>query len=173
MLPDLHKVKGIHPGAILKRELNKRNIRNKQLANAINEYPQTISAITKERRGINSKLSIKLGRFFNSSDDYFMLLQASYEVKKIIKESQHQESSLMGKFRKSLFWDTKIENIDWTKNRNAIIKRFLERGNKSEIQELIKFYGMAAIKEEISHITNTFSTAYEQNVKEYILNAQD
>ena len=173
MLPDLNKVKGIHPGAILKRELKKRNIKSIQLAKAIDEYPQTINAITKERRGINPKLSIKLGIFFNSNNDYFMLLQASYDVQKIAKESQHHDYSLVGKFRKSIFWDTEIENIDWTKNKKAVIKRILERGNKSEIEELIKFYGMDTIKQEIKHITNTFSTKYEQNVKEYIMNAQD
>lgn len=63
MLPELASVKGIHPGAILKRELKKKNIKSIQLANAIGEYPQTIHAITKEKRGINPKLSIKLAGY--------------------------------------------------------------------------------------------------------------
>jgi plasmid maintenance system antidote protein VapI len=80
MLPEYNKVKGVHPGAILKRELTKRSIKAIELAKSINEYSQVINAITKEKRGINPKLSIKHGDYFNIEQDYFMLLQASFEV---------------------------------------------------------------------------------------------
>ncbi len=80
MLPDLESVKGIHPGAILKRELKKRGIKSIDLANEIDEHPQTINAITKERRGMNAKLSFKLGDYFDMPHEYFMLLQAAHEV---------------------------------------------------------------------------------------------
>ncbi|MFB0947563.1 MAG: plasmid maintenance system antidote protein, partial [Spirosomataceae bacterium] len=86
-LPKYSKVKGVHPGADLKRELTKRNVKAIELANAIDEYPQTINAITKEKRGINPKLSIKLGDYFNIEKEYFMLLQASFEVKSSLQES--------------------------------------------------------------------------------------
>lgn len=77
MLPQLAKIKGIHAGLILKRN----NIKGSTLANAINEHKQTISAIINQRRGINPTISIKLVNYFNEAEDYFMLLQASYNVK--------------------------------------------------------------------------------------------
>lgn len=169
MLPELNKVKGVHPGAILKRELKKQNLKSIQLAKAIGEYPQTINAVTNERRGINPKLSIKLGDFFNADADYFMLLQASYEVKNTFMKESQKESPLVDKFRKSIFWDTDIAQIDWEKNKKAVIKRLLERGNKSEIEELIKYYGLDTVKHEIKHITNTFSAKYKENINEFIL----
>lgn len=171
MLPTFNKVKGIHPGAILRRELRKQNIKSVQLARAIDEYPQTINAITKERRGINPGLSIKIGQFFQTSDDYFMLLQASYEVKKITSKNSGHAFPLSNKIRKSIFWDTKIENIDWQEHKRAVIQRVMERGNEKEIHELIQFYGLDMIREEIKSITNTFSPKYEENVRAYILAA--
>ena len=99
MLPNLNKVKGVHPGAILKRELIKRGIKSVQLARILKEYPQTINAITKGRRGINPHLSIKLGDFFEISHDYFMLLQASYEVKKAYLKNGKPVPPLASKIR--------------------------------------------------------------------------
>ena len=85
MIPELSKIKGIHPGAILKRELKKLGLKNNELADKLEEHKQTISAILHQKRGINATLSIKLGHFFGIEEDYFMLLQASYEVK-IVKQ---------------------------------------------------------------------------------------
>ncbi|MEM6805490.1 MAG: plasmid maintenance system antidote protein [Bacteroidota bacterium] len=171
MLPKFSRVKGIHPGAILKRELKKRKIKSVHLAKAIDEYPQTINAITKERRGVNPKLSLKLGDYFHIDQDYFSLLQASYEVKQFAKKQwQEQGHELVKKARKTLFWDTEIANIDWDMHKRAIIQRFLEWGNVTEIESLIQFYGLQIIKCELAHIENTFSPHFEENVKSYILN---
>lgn len=167
MLPSLIKIKGVHPGAIIKRELKKQNLKSIELANSINEYPQTINAVTQERRGINPKLSIKLGEYFKVSPDYFMLLQASYDVMDLL--SQNIENSILGKFRESLFWDTSIEKIDSIKHKRAIIQRVLERGNKEEIEELVSYYGLAEIRKEIQKIGASFIPQYEINVRNYIL----
>lgn len=39
------------------------------------------------------------------------------------------------------FWDFDYNQIDWQKSYKTIIARILERGEKSEWQELILFYG--------------------------------
>lgn len=166
MLPEYNRIKGIHPGAILKRELKKRQLKSVELAKSINEYPQTINAITKERRGINPKLSIKLGDYFNIEKDYFMILQAGYEVKSSIQDSS--ANLLIGKIRKSIFWDTDFNKIDIIKNKKFIIQRILERGNKYEIEALINLYGITVIKQELNTIKNLFNPNYKRNVSIYI-----
>ena len=50
-----------------------------------------------------------------------------------------------------LFWDTDINSIDTTLNKQAIIERVLERGSWENIKELIQFYG----KEEIAAAAKT------------------
>ena len=105
MLPELSKIKGVHPGAILKRELKIQNLKSSELARCINEHKQTISAIINKRRDINPKLSIKLSKQFDVDEDYFMLLQSSYDVKKEIKlELKHTPDLTV--IREVLFWDT-------------------------------------------------------------------
>jgi len=168
MLPKLERVKGIHPGAILKRELKKRGIKNIKLANDINEYPQTINAISNKRRGINAKLSFKLGNYFNVSHEYFMILQAIYEVDSFRKSELEGSNPLIGKFRKSLFWDTRIELLDIKKHQRSIIQRVLERGNREEIRLLIKIYSLSEIKTEILNIENSFIPKFKENIKKYI-----
>lgn len=168
MLPDFKRVKGIHPGAILKRELKKREIKSIKLAHEIKEYPQTINAITKERRGINPKLSYKLGNYFNYSADYFMLLQAAYEVESYKKMNIQKENPLKGKFRDSMFWDTRMDLIDYQKNRRSVIQRVLERGNQLEIKNLIEIYSLVTIRIEILKIENSFIPKYDRNIRKYI-----
>lgn len=168
MIPDISKVKGIHPGAILKREIKNRRLKNKELASLINEYAQTISAVLNEKRSINPNLSIKLGMKLGVDIDYFMLLQASYDVKKAQYRKQNQKTPNLKNIRKILFWDTNFDEIDWNKNRKAVIKRFFERGNDKEINEIISFYGKEIIKKELINIDNNFLPSFKYNVNKYI-----
>lgn len=171
MLPDLNLIKGIHPGAVLKRELKKREIKSIDFSNEIDEYPQTINAITNERRGINPKLSIKLGKYFNVDVNYFMFLQAAYEVNSIIKaQDERHVEKLKGLFRESIFWDTRIKNIDIKKHKRSIIQRVLERGNAMEIRNLIKLYSLGTIKKELPKLRTTRVSRFKENVEKYIIN---
>lgn len=168
MLPELSKIKGVHPGAILRRELKIRGLKGTELANSIDEHKQTISAILNKRRDINPKLSIKLSKQFNVEEDYFMLLQASYDVKKAA-ESETQNKPNINNFRKVIFWDTTIDKIDWVKNKNAVIKRVLERGNTTEINEIISFYGKETISKVIKSIKKSRIPSFEKNIIEHNL----
>ncbi|MEP1489748.1 MAG: HigA family addiction module antitoxin [Algibacter sp.] len=168
MLPQLDKIKGIHPGLILRRELSRQDIRSSELADAMNEHKQTISAILNQRRGINPSISIKLSKRFNVDEDYFMLLQASYEVSITIKRETKKRPNL-DNIRKIIFWDTTIDKIDWDKNKRAVIKRILERGNESEINEIISFYGRKTISNEIKSIKKSYLPSFEKNIIEYNL----
>ena len=80
LLPPIERVKGIHPGAILQREIKKRNLTGLVFSKSIGEHFQTINAITKGRRRINPGLSIKLGEYFGIEKEYFMMLQTYYDV---------------------------------------------------------------------------------------------
>ena len=168
MLPKLTKIKGVHPGAILRRELKIQGLKGNELASFINEHKQTISAIINKRRAINPKLSIKLSKYFSVDEDYFMLLQASYDVK-ITAQSEIKNIPNINNFRKVIFWDTDINKIDWNKNSIAVIKRVLERGNSKEINELISFYGRNLISKKIKKISYSKLPTFENNIKKYQL----
>ena len=168
MLPELDKIKGIHPGAILRRELKIRGLKGVDLANSIDEHKQTISAIINKRRDINPKLSIKLSQQFDVDEDYFMMLQASYDVKKA-SESEVKKIPTLENIREVLFWDTTLAKIDWEKNKKSVVKRILERGNSIEINEIISFYGRETISKIIDSIENSQLDSFEQNIELYNL----
>lgn len=168
MLPRLNKIKGIHPGKLLKWELDNRNLKSSELALKIEEHKQTLSAIINQKRKINPILSIKLSKFFKTDRDYFMLLQASYDVKRV-EEPKIKATPNLNKIRRVIFWDTDFDKIDWDKNKKAVIKRILERGNKTEINEIISFYGKKTVSKEIKSIKESHLSSFEHNIKGYNL----
>lgn len=120
----------------------------------------------KAKRGINPNLSIKLGNQLGVDEDYFMLLQASYDVKKAISIIRTNIPDL-NKIRRVLFWDTDFDKIDWEKNRKPVIKRVFERGNDIEIKEIISFYGKRIIRSELKDIKNDFLPSFKENIIKY------
>lgn len=168
MLPALDKIRGVHPGSILKRELKIRKIKGTQLAEMLGEHKQTISAILNNRRAINPSLSIKLASQFNIDEDYFMMLQACYDVKQA-SEKQIKQTPNLSLLRKALFWDTSFDKIDWQKNKRAVIKRVLERGNEQEINEIISFYGKQVVMDEVKLMGESRLAAFVENILQFHL----
>jgi plasmid maintenance system antidote protein VapI len=133
-------IKGIHPGIFLERELRLRSIKKGPFAISLNEYPQTIVSITKGKRKMNTSLALKIEKALGFEEGFFMILQVYNDIEK--KKSRLKASQPdLSKLRSVLFWDTKIEMIDWEKQKNAVIKRVFERGNETEKQEIERFYG--------------------------------
>ena len=143
-------LRGIHPGFVLERELKKRGLRKGNFALQIQEYPQTLSTITKGKRDMNIGLALKIEKLLGIEEGFFMILQVYYDIE---REKNKQNSSLpdLSIIRPVLFWDTKMEKLDWQKQKKAIIKRVFERGNEAEKREITRFYG----NETISIVLNT------------------
>lgn len=138
-------LKGIHPGIFLDRELQKRKLRKGRFAMAIGEYPQTLTAITKGDRAMNTMLALKIEHELNLEEGFLMILQAFYEIKEIKEQQKSHEHPDLSKIRKSIFWDTRIEKIDWSRQKEAVIRRIFERGNDQEKEEITRFYGQQQI----------------------------
>lgn len=144
-------LKGIHPGLFLERELKKRHLAKGKFAISLDEYPQTLVAITKGKRSMNVNLALKIENALNLEEGFLMILQVFHDIKKEKSKSiQHPNLSL---FRPALFWDTKIEMIDWNQQKRAVIKRIFERGNDIEKKEIVNFYG----EKTIDKVLNTNS----------------
>jgi antitoxin HigA-1 len=139
-------LKGIHPGALLERELKKHNLSKRQFALSINEFPQTIGAIIKGKRDMNIPLSLKIEKALSLEEGFLMTLQVFYSIKKLSTEQTNIHPNIT-KFRKALFWDTDIHKINWMQQKKAVIKRVFERGNEIEKKEIQRFYGKQAVIE--------------------------
>jgi len=71
----------VHPGEILKDEfLKPMKLSGYALAKALNVTAQRVSDIVLKKSGISADMAIRLGRFFQMSPEFWMNLQASYEL---------------------------------------------------------------------------------------------
>ena len=139
-------IKGVHPGIILERELKKRKLRKGPFALSIHEFPQTLGSITKGKRKMNTSLALKIEQALHIEEGYFMILQVYYDIEEE-KRKQTSKHPDLSKLRPVLFWDTKMENINWAKQKKTVIKRVFERGNDIEKKEITRFYGKKIIDE--------------------------
>jgi len=146
---ELAILKGIHPGLVLDRKIGEHNLKKGRLALSINEYPQTITAITKGKRSMNTALALKLEKVLGLEEGYFMILQVYYDIKQA-KSIEKTDIPDLKKLRPVIFWDTAMSKIDWHRQDRAIIRRVNERGNLQEKKEIERFYGKEKVKEVLS-----------------------
>jgi len=149
MISQISIIKGIHPGFILERELKKRNLPKGRFAISLQEFPQTIVSITKGKRKMNTALAMRIEKALGIEEGYFMVLQVFYDIEKK-KSNLNRVHPDLSKLRPALFWDTKMESINWEKQNRAVIKRVFERGNELEKQEISRFYGQNRINEVLN-----------------------
>lgn len=145
----IEKYKGIHPGIILDREFKKRALQQRPFALSIGEHPQTLNAITKGKRKLNTALALKIEERLGLEEGTLAVLQTYFDINEE-KSKLKQISPNLSKLRKSLFWDTDINKIDWSKQYRAVIQRIFERGNETERKEIIRFYGKEKIKNALN-----------------------
>ena len=71
----------IHPGEYLSEALNELNISQAGFARAIGVAPMRISHIIKGTRPVTAEMALLFGRAFNQSPQYWLNLQATYDLK--------------------------------------------------------------------------------------------
>ncbi len=142
---ELSILKGLHPGVVLERELQKRKLSKGRFAISIDEYPQTLSAILKGKRSMNTSLALKIEEALNKEEGYFMTLQVFYDIKEPKSKTKKVQSPNLSILRKVLFWDTDINKIDWERQKKAVIQRVWERGTAEERDEILRYYGLDVV----------------------------
>ena len=84
-----------HPGEILKHEfLNPLKLSGYALAKAIGVNPQRVSDILLKKTGVSADMAIRLGRFFGTTPEFWMNLQASYELASVGKKIRNKVNQI-------------------------------------------------------------------------------
>jgi addiction module HigA family antidote len=71
----------IHPGEFLTEILGELRISQAEFARTIGVSPMRISHVIKGDRPVTAELALLFGRAFNQSPQYWLNLQASYDLK--------------------------------------------------------------------------------------------
>ena len=159
----LEKYKGIHPGIILERELKKRALQQRPFALSIGEHPQTINAITKGKRKLNTALALKIEEKLELEEGTLALLQTYFDIAEEKRKLHHSPNLRL--LRKSLFWDTDMASINWDRQFKAVIQRIFERGNEAEKKEIERFYGATKIRTALRNTERKPYTIYQNKQK--------
>jgi addiction module HigA family antidote len=81
----------VHPGEILLEDLMKPlQISINQLARDLRVPVNRVSEIVNGQRGITADTALRLGRYFGNTPQFWMNLQASYDLRVAMRESARQ-----------------------------------------------------------------------------------
>jgi addiction module HigA family antidote len=77
----------VHPGSILKEELEARDMSGNALALALRINSGRVSEIIGGKRGISADTALRLGRYFGNDPQFWLGLQAAYDLAVARRES--------------------------------------------------------------------------------------
>ncbi len=77
---EIHSDVILHPGEVLREELEARNIQKSSFAMDIKIYPSHFSYILRGKRNINASTAIKLEKALGISAEFWIRLQGEYDL---------------------------------------------------------------------------------------------
>ena len=73
----------VHPGEVLKDELEEIGLTQSALAKHIGVLPKTINEICRGKRGISAEMAMKLSKALGGSPQFWLNLQNNWELSQI------------------------------------------------------------------------------------------
>ena len=80
-----NKMRPIHPGEILREELDTIGLSANSFANKLCVPTNRITGILNGQRAITADTAIRLARFFGTSSEFWLNLQRDYDLKTTLK----------------------------------------------------------------------------------------
>ena len=81
-----NRMRPIHPGEILREELDEAKLSARALAAALGVPTNRITAILNQRRGITADTALRLARFFATTPELWLNLQTAYDLRVTLQE---------------------------------------------------------------------------------------
>jgi addiction module HigA family antidote len=79
-MPQRKKLPPIHPGELLRDELEEIGTSLNELARALRVPMNRISAVVNGKRSITADTAMRLARYFGTSPQYWLNLQSAYDL---------------------------------------------------------------------------------------------
>lgn len=73
----------VHPGEVLKDELEEINLKQSTLARHIGVLPKTVNEICRGKRGISAEMAVKLSKALGGSPQFWLNLQNNWELSQL------------------------------------------------------------------------------------------
>ena len=82
-----NKMRAIHPGEILRDELEFLGLSANQFARKLHVPANRITSILNGKRSISAETALRLSRFFGTTPEFWISLQTSFDLKKEFSRS--------------------------------------------------------------------------------------
>jgi addiction module HigA family antidote len=73
----------VHPGEVLKDEIDEMGLTQSALAKHIGVLPKTINEICRGKRGISAEMAMKLSKALGGSPQFWLNLQNNWEISQL------------------------------------------------------------------------------------------
>lgn len=77
----INNMRPIHPGEILRGEMEELGLSARQLALALKVPANRITGIINEQRAISADTALRLARYFGTAPEFWLNLQSAYELR--------------------------------------------------------------------------------------------
>ena len=92
----MNNMRAIHPGEIIKEEyLEPLNMSANALAIALRVPAPRINDVIRQKRGISIDTALRLARYFNTTPQFWMNLQISYDLKMAKQNMEKIENEII------------------------------------------------------------------------------
>ena len=81
-----NQMRPIHPGEVLKGEMEELGLSARQLAIALGVPTNRVTTIVHESRALTADTALRLARYFGTSPEFWLNLQSAYELRR----AQHE-----------------------------------------------------------------------------------
>jgi addiction module HigA family antidote len=82
----VNKIRPVHPGEVLKGELEELNLSANAFAKELSVPVNRITSIINGKRSITADTALRLSLFFGTTPEFWLNLQTSYDLKILIKQ---------------------------------------------------------------------------------------
>ena len=89
-MSERNRLRPVHPGEILREELDELGLSANALAKALGVPVNRITMILNGQRGVSADTALRLARYFGTTPQLWMNLQKSWELRRAEIESGHE-----------------------------------------------------------------------------------
>ena len=101
-MPITNRLRPVHPGEILREELDERDLSANALARALDIPANRITAILNGQRGVTAETAHRLSRYFGTTAELWLNLQKTWELRRAEIEAEGDGPVTFGPMRGSL-----------------------------------------------------------------------
>jgi antitoxin HigA-1 len=81
-----NQMRPIHPGEILREEMEELRLSARQLAKALGVPTNRVTGLVNETRALTADTALRLARYFGTSPEFWLNLQVAYELRRAQQE---------------------------------------------------------------------------------------